>query len=41
MVADALTKVVSALGPLPGLLGRFGARAYLLDRDGGLYAAGR
>jgi thiamine biosynthesis lipoprotein len=41
MVADALTKAIAALGPLPALLGRFGARAYLLDRDGILYAAAR
>jgi len=41
MVADALTKAVAALGPPPALLGRFRAFAYLLDREGNLYAAAR
>ena len=39
MIADALTKAVAALGPLPGLLDRFRASAYRLDRHGRLYAA--
>ena len=39
MLADALTKVVAALGPQPDLLRRFGAHAYLLDRNGGVHAA--
>lgn len=39
MLADALTKVVAALGPQPDLLARFGARAYLLDSNGGVHAA--
>jgi len=41
MVADALTKAVGALGPDPGLLARFGARAYLVDSTGTLHAAAR
>lgn len=39
MLADGLTKIVAAAGPLPHLLQRFRARAYLVDRDGMLYAA--
>ena len=39
MLADALTKVVAALGPQPDLLKRFDAHAYLLDGNGRLYAA--
>ena len=39
MLADALTKAVAAIGPQPGLLQRFGAHAYLVDRSGMLYAA--
>jgi thiamine biosynthesis lipoprotein len=39
MLADGLTKIVAAAGPLPRLLGRFRAQAYLIDREGGLYAA--
>ena len=39
IVADALTKAVAALGPLPALLERFAARAFLVDREGNLYAA--
>jgi hypothetical protein len=38
MVADALTKAVAALGPHRGLLERFAARAYLVDRHGTLHA---
>ncbi len=38
-VADALTKAVAALGPVPGVLARFGASAYLLDKRGVLHAA--
>ena len=39
MLADALTKAVAGLGPLPELLARFAARAFLVDRRGMLYAA--
>jgi thiamine biosynthesis lipoprotein len=39
MIADGLTKIVAAAGPVPHLLRRFRARAYLVDRDGILYAA--
>jgi thiamine biosynthesis lipoprotein len=39
MVADGLTKIVAAAGPVPRLLDRFRARAYLVDRDGLLHAA--
>jgi thiamine biosynthesis lipoprotein len=39
MIADGLTKIVAAAGPVPHLLGRFRARAYLIDREGVLYAA--
>jgi thiamine biosynthesis lipoprotein len=39
MLADGLTKIVAAAGPLPHLLRRFRAQAYLIDRDGVLYAA--
>jgi FAD:protein FMN transferase len=39
MVADGLTKIVAAAGPVPRLLARFHARAYLVDREGMLYAA--
>jgi thiamine biosynthesis lipoprotein len=39
MIADGLTKIVAAAGPVPHLLARFRARAYLIDRDGMLYAA--
>ena len=40
MVADALTKVIAALGPRRDLLMQFDAQAFLLDRDGNLYEAG-
>jgi thiamine biosynthesis lipoprotein len=39
MIADGLTKIVAAAGPVPHLLRRFRARAYLIDREGRLYAA--
>lgn len=39
MVADALTKAVSAIGPQAGLLRSFGAQAYLVDERGAVYAA--
>jgi thiamine biosynthesis lipoprotein len=39
MIADALTKIVAAAGPMPRLLERFRAQAYLIDSDGVLYAA--
>jgi thiamine biosynthesis lipoprotein len=39
MVADALTKAVAAIGPLPELLARFRARAYLVDTHGKLHAS--
>ena len=38
MVADALTKVVAALGPQRALLRRFKAHAYLVDAVGTVYA---
>ena len=38
MLADALTKAVAALGPQPGLLGHFGAHAYLVDGSGRVHA---
>ena len=41
MVADALTKVIAALGPRRDLLRQFDAHAFLLDREGNLYEAGR
>jgi thiamine biosynthesis lipoprotein len=39
MIADGLTKIVASAGPAPHLLGRFRARAFLVDREGMLYAA--
>ena len=39
MAADALTKVVAIRGPDAGLLRRFRARAFAVDRQGRLYAA--
>ena len=39
MVADALTKVVAALGPQAEILKRFHASAYLMDANGRLHAA--
>jgi thiamine biosynthesis lipoprotein len=39
VVADALTKVVAAAGPKRGLLRHFNAVAFLVDRNGTLYAA--
>ncbi len=39
VIADALTKAVAAIGPRPELLGRFGAKAYLLDATGALHAS--
>ncbi|HEY5897788.1 MAG TPA: FAD:protein FMN transferase [Burkholderiales bacterium] len=40
MLADALTKAVALLGPVPSLLRAFGAAAFAVDREGRLYAAG-
>lgn len=37
--ADALTKAVAAIGPVPALLEPFGAKAFLLDEHGTLHAA--
>lgn len=37
-VADALTKAVALLGPLPALLNSFGAAAFAVDRSGRFYA---
>jgi len=39
VVADALTKVVAATGPRRELLRQFNAVAFLVDRNGTLYAA--
>ncbi|MBV8030289.1 MAG: FAD:protein FMN transferase [Betaproteobacteria bacterium] len=39
MIADALTKAVAALGPIPALLRQFAAEAHLIDRHGRLHAA--
>ena len=41
MVADALTKAVAAVGPVPGLLARFRAQAYLVDGQGTIHAPRR
>ena len=38
-VADALTKAVALLGPLPALLKKFDATAFAVDSQGGLHAA--
>lgn len=38
-VADALTKAVGLLGPIPALLKRFDAVAFAVDADGRLHAA--
>ena len=38
-VADALTKAVGLLGPIPTLLKRFDAVAFAVDADGRLHAA--
>lgn len=40
MIADALTKVVAALGPWGALLERFGATAYRVDAGGKAFMAG-
>lgn len=39
VVADALTKAVAIAGPKPELLRQFNAVAFLVDRNGTLYAA--
>lgn len=39
MLADALTKAVALLGPVPSLLRRFEAAAFAVDPTGRLYAA--
>ena len=41
MVADALTKAVAAAGPMPDLLARFRAQAYLVDGQGAIHAPRR
>lgn len=38
IIADALTKAVALLGPLPALLKTFDAAAFAVDRDGRLHA---
>lgn len=40
MVADALTKAVALLGPVPAILQAFNAAAFAVDQEGRLYAAG-
>ena len=38
LVADALTKAIGLLGPVPALLRRFGAAAFAVDAQGRLHA---
>lgn len=38
LIADALTKAIAVLGPIPGLLRRFGAAAFAVDVEGRLHA---